>query len=100
MGLQTAFSPRSADFTAIANPEDPAERLFLDTALQKVFVEVDERGTEAAAATALGMRGAGLNPPPPPRPKRFIADRPFLFLLRDTSGGMILFVGQVANPLA
>ena len=100
MGLRRAFSQRSADFTAIADPEDPAKRLFLEAAFQKVFVEVDERGTEAAAATAFMMAGAALDPLPPPRPKRFVADRPFLFLLRDTSGGMILFVGHVANPEA
>jgi len=96
MGMPLAFG-LEADLTGIAEPEDPRERLLIDDVCHKTFIKVDELGTEAAAATAVYMR-VGKSMAPPPRPKRFVADRPFLFVIHDTSGGRILFVGRVANP--
>ena len=60
----------------------------------EVLVDVNEEGTKAAAATAVVMRGAGAPHPIP----TFRADHPFLYVLRDPSSGVILFVGRVANP--
>ncbi|KAL6181081.1 hypothetical protein ACLB2K_047738 [Fragaria x ananassa] len=66
---------------------------FLNIMLHKAFIEVNEEGTEAAAATvACGMRGAARRPPPQ------IADHPFLFLIREEVTGTLLFVGHVLNP--
>ena len=68
---------------------------WLAAALQKTFVEVNEEGTEAAAATDVGEAGAD-EPEPPPV---FRADHPFVFLIRDAKSGSVLFVGRVANPV-
>lgn len=62
--------------------------------IHQAFVDVNEEGTEAAAATAVGMRAASA--PPPPRV--VTVDRPFLFLIRDEKTGSILFMGRVADP--
>ena len=65
--------------------------------LHKVFVEVDEEGTEAAAATAVVMgRGAGAAP----QPIELRFDRPFLFVLSDLRTGAALFIGRVSDPRA
>lgn len=98
LGLEIAFDPQRADFTGLANPRDPRERLRLSNVYHKVFVRVDERGTEAAAATAVTMDRAGGPPPSPPR--QFTVDRPFLFLVRDNASGLVLFLGRVVDPRA
>lgn len=96
MGMPLAFTP-AADFTAMSDPSDADERLYIDNVYHRAFVEVNEEGTEAAAATAVVMRarGGGGGPPDPPT---FRADHPFLFLLRDRRSGAILFMGRVADP--
>lgn len=95
MGMAVAFDRQKADFTGIANPPDPADRLFIGGVFHKAFVKVDEKGTEAAAATAVVMlRAQGM----PMRATEFKADHPFLFFLRDDASGLILFMGRVAEP--
>ena len=96
--MSDAFDRSKADFTGIANPPDAADRLFIGAVFHKAFVKVDEKGTEAAAATAIVMAPAGAAPSPPA--KSFVADRPFLFLLRDAASNTILFLGRVADPAA
>ncbi|MGA2258394.1 MAG: serpin family protein [Thermoguttaceae bacterium] len=75
--------------------------LFISSVIHKAFIDVDETGTEAAAATEVGMvtlaLAVGYMTPPP---IVFNADHPFLFLIRDTQSGSVLFMGQVANPAA
>ena len=97
MGMGQAFDAERADFTGMANPASPNDRLHISDVFHKAFVKLDEKGTEAAAATAVVMmtRGAAMRPR---EPKDFRADHPFLFFLRDTSTGMILFMGRVAEP--
>lgn len=95
LGLQIAFDPARADFTGIA---PASEQLALTEAFHKAFIDVDERGTEAAAATAVGMR-AGTAPPSEPPPVIRV-DRPFLYLVRDIDSGAILFMGRVVDPSA
>ena len=93
MGMGAAFDADRADFSGIA------PQLYVGTALQKANVTVDEDGTEAAAATVALMLEGCIGPMedvPPPRP--FVADRPFLFLIRETRTGLVLFVGRVARP--
>jgi serpin B len=95
LGVKLAFSAEQADFTGIGTPPDPNNRLFISAVFHKAFVKVDEKGTEAAAATAVVMaEGAGM----PPKPEAFIVDHPFLFVIVDKASGLILFMGRVADP--
>lgn len=95
MGMKSAFDSGKADFTLIANPPSPADRLFIGKVFHKGFVKVDEKGTEAAAATAVVMPRAGAAPS---KPIEFKADRPFLFVIRDNASGLVLFMGRVVDP--
>lgn len=94
-GMRRAFSQADADFTGIAAPPSPDDRLYVSGVFHKAFVRVDEEGTEAAAATAAPMAARGRPPSMPPE-VRF--DRPFLFLLRDVRTGTVLFLGRVSDP--
>ena len=91
LGLTDAFDPQLADFSGISGTRD----LFISAAVHKAFVEVNEEGTEAAAATGIGI---GVTSMPMP-PKIFRADRPFIFLIRENASGKILFMGRITNPL-
>jgi serpin B len=93
MGMQNAFDRAKADFAGIANPPSPEDKLLLARVFHKAYLRVDEKGTEAAAGSAavVARKGGGM-------PVEFKADHPFLFLLRDTRWGMILFVGRVTDP--
>ncbi len=86
MGMGIAFDANRADFSGIADVSP--ERLYLTQVLQKAFVLVNEEGTEAAAATAVGV---GVTSMPP----SMTVDRPFLFVIRERLSGNILFLGQV-----
>lgn len=94
LGMRLAFDRMKADFTGIANPKDPRDRLFISDVFHKAVVKLDEEGTEAFAATDVFSARGGMEDPP----KIFRADHPFLFILRDTRTGMILFMGRVADP--
>ncbi|MEM6958705.1 MAG: serpin family protein [Myxococcota bacterium] len=95
MGMVTPFDRATADFSAMANPPSPADRLYISEVFHKAFVAVDEVGTEAAAATAVVMGRAGSRPAPP---EPFNVDRPFLFYIRDVESGAVLFLGRVVDP--
>jgi serpin B len=95
LGMRKAFLVEEADFSRVS--DDP-EGLFLSAALHKAFVDVNEKGTEAAAATAVALAGRGRMEPQQPR--IFRADHPFLFLIRDRATRLSYFVGRVANPAA
>jgi serpin B len=97
MGMPIAFDRQKADFTGIANPPDLRERLVISDVFHKAFVKVDEKGTEAAAATAVMMAKAGAMPPRE-TPVEFKADHPFLFFIRDNASGLLLFMGRVMDP--
>jgi serpin B len=90
MGMPTAFTFGKADFTGIAT----AEKLYLQDAVHKAFVDVNEEGTEAAGATGVivGTKGG-----PPTEIPRFTADHPFIFLIRDTRNESILFLGRYSE---
>ena len=91
MGMPLAFS-RAADFSAMTGKPG----LMISAAIHKAFVDVNETGTEAAAATSTVMVAAAARMMAPPI--EFNADHPFLFLIRDTKSGSILFLGRVVNP--
>jgi len=91
MGMPTAFSD-AADFSGM----DGTQYLYVSDVVHKAYVDVNEEGTEAAAATAVMMTGKGLveeDPVPV-----FRADHPFIFLIQDNETGTILFIGRVSNP--
>jgi serpin B len=92
MGMPLAFA-EDADFSGINGRTEP---LFLKDVLHKAIVRVDEQGTEAAAATAVVFGTTSV----PPKPVDFFVDRPFLFLIRDTETGTVLFAGRVVDPVA
>jgi len=97
LGMRLAFDASGADFTGMANPPSPADRLCVSGVFHKAFVRVDEDGTEAAAATAVVMATRGM-PMPEPDPVVVRFDRPFLFVLRDVRTGAVLFLGRVSDP--
>lgn len=88
LGMRDAFSDGLADVTGMADGASRAHR----ARVQKAFVEVKE-GTEAAAATVVVMAEVSYCIPP-----KLVADHPFLFLIRDTAPGTILFMGRVERP--
>ena len=92
MGMADAFSPQ-ADFSGI----DGMKSLYIGAVLHKAYVDIDEEGTEAAAATAV-IAVASAVEPPRPSPVIFRADHPFLFLIRHDQTGAILFMGRVTSP--
>lgn len=97
LGMALAFDPRQADFTGMANPPDPQDRLYLSQVYHKAYIKADEKGTEAAAATAVVMSRA-MAIIHQPQVMEFRADHPFLFFIRDDASGMILFNGRVMEP--
>jgi serpin B len=95
LGAGLAFSREDADFSGIT----AATRLWIDEVAHKAYIDVDEQGTEAAAATVMAVAGARFAVPSPP-PVEVTVDRPFLFAITDTATGLPLFLGRVTNPLA
>jgi len=93
MGMKDTFSPDAADFSGMTGTDD----LFIAAVIHKAFVEVNEEGTEAAAATAVV---AELKCEAAARPPVFRADHPFIFMIRHRATGAILFMGRLAKPEA
>ncbi len=91
LGMPLAFKDGEADFTGIANS---ANGLFIAKVFHKGFVRVDEKGTEAAAATAVVMHERSIHT----SARELKIDRPFLFLIRDNASGLVLFLGRVSDP--
>lgn len=94
MGMPLAFETNRADFSGMNNKEP----FFISKVIHKAFTHVDERGTEAAAATVVLMAPGSAAPADVKPPIIFKADHPFLFLIRDNRTGSILFLGRVMNP--
>ena len=92
LGMPDGFDRNNADFSGMTGGQD----LFISDVVHKAFVAVDEKGTEAAAATIVFMVLGGAMPP---ADISLIVDRPFIFIIRDLGTGQILFVGRVLNPL-
>ena len=92
MGMAAAFKGGSADFSGMTGKRD----FWISAAIHKAFIDVNEEGTEAAAATGIGMRSMAVARVEPP--VVFRADHPFVFLLRDNRSGAILFMGRVTDP--
>ena len=90
MGMLDAFDPGLADLSGISDAS-----IFVSFVKQNTFVEVDEKGTEAAAVTTIGVEVTSY----PPQPREFVIDKPFIFAIRERTTNTLLFIGQVVNPL-
>ncbi|NYZ78916.1 serpin family protein [Candidatus Micrarchaeota archaeon] len=90
MGMKTAFDPNEADFSGM----DGTKNLYISQVIHQAFIDVNETGTEAAAATAVVMT-LGMAPG---EPIIFRADHPFIFILQQKTTGNILFLGRISNP--
>ena len=90
LGMPSAFAPQKANFSGMNGKRD----LYITAALHKAFVDVNEEGTEAAAATGIVIGVTSVRP----EPKVFRADHPFVFFIRHNPTGSILFMGRVTNP--
>jgi len=88
MGMLTAFTT-DADFSGM----DGTKNLFISNVIHQAFVEVNEEGTEAAAATAVVVGVTAR-----PQYRVFHADHPFIFIIQDKETGNILFLGRLKNP--
>jgi serpin B len=91
MGLREVFTP-DADLTGMA----PDGNLMIDRVVHKAYLDVDEKGTEAAAATGVALVASSA--PPVEEKILFIADRPFMLAIRHRETGAVLFLGRVADP--
>ena len=89
LGLEEAFTP-GADFTKIT----PLEGIYISRVIHQTFIDVQEEGTEAAAATIVEMRDGASGE----GPSFFKADRPFLYVIKENSTGAIVFIGKVGKP--
>ncbi len=90
LGMSSAFEPSLADFSAMS---PVGKDLYIDKIVHKTYIKVEEKGTEAAAVTAVGMNETAVVENP-----SFIANRPFMFLIKDEKTDSILFMGSVVNP--
>jgi serpin B len=93
MGMPLAFDRRAADFTGMTEKRE----LYISAVIHKAYADVNEEGTEAAAATGVVVaRALAMQRPQPPI--EFRADHPFIFLIRENRSGAILFMGRVTDP--
>ena len=99
LGMKSAFDvPRgSANFDGIA-PRKPNDYLYISNVFHKTFIAVDEKGTEAAAATAVVMMKATAMAGSKPKPIEVKVDRPFLYAIQHIPSGVCLFLGRVTDP--
>jgi serine protease inhibitor len=92
MGIEAAFDSNSADFSRLSD----ALSLQVSEVKQNTYLGIDEKGTEAAAVTTIGMELTSVQPGP--TPIHIVADRPFLFVISENTSNTILFVGRITNP--
>jgi serpin B len=90
MGMGIAFDSNNADFSKI----NANNQLFISEVKHKTFIELNEEGTEAAAATSVSVGVTSIGPG-----GEIIFDKPFMFAIREISTGAILFIGVVENPV-
>jgi len=98
LGMPLAFDADRADFTGIHVPEADGDSIHIANVVHQANIDVDELGTEAAAATAIGMDTGGCTGPLPAKEISLRLDHPFLFVLRDIETGAVLFLGRVVDP--
>ena len=95
LGMEVPFNPDQADFYGMCMNPPNDERLFIDNIIHKAMMAVDEKGVEAAAATAVIM-AFGTSVPPPPT--LMVVDKPFVVAIVDEPTGSVLFLGRITDP--
>jgi serine protease inhibitor len=102
LGMKRAFRDpglkSGAEFDGMTDSKSALAKLYISKVLHKAFIQVNEKGTEAAAATGFGWSHRKSAPVALPFTPTFKADRPFVFLIRDQKTGSVLFLGRVVNP--
>ena len=93
LGMKSAFTPYVADFSKMADIHI-GDAFYIGDVKQKTYIDVNTKGTEAAAVTVVSMEKISAYFPPEPKDVSFTADRPFFFIIREMSTGSILFIGQ------
>ena len=98
LGMGIAFAPGGADFSAMF-PVSAGANVYISKVKHKTFLEVNEKGTVAAAVTSVEARITSMEPGVPPQRFSMIVDRPFFFAIRDDLTGVVLFMGSIVDPL-
>ncbi|CAF1587505.1 unnamed protein product [Rotaria sp. Silwood1] len=98
LGMINAFDGSKADFTGMVSEQDDRSGLYISRVIHKAFIDVNERGSEAAAATAVIMDRCCAPRRQEKQPIEFKADRPFLFFIRESRQNIVLFSGKFALP--
>ncbi len=96
MGIASAFDQNRADFGKMIEGVPDGYPVYIDKVLQKTYINVDEEGSEASAATAV-LAAPGAAAPDTSEPIEFNVDRPFTFIIRDCKSGEILFMGRISK---
>jgi leukocyte elastase inhibitor len=97
LGMKRAFSLSLADFSGMSGRPSREVRIAIGAILHRAVIDVNEEGTEASAATGIGMQTTAMRPQPP---EPFHVDRPFLFYIVDNAAMTVLFQGRIADPRA
>lgn len=98
LGITKMFDPTAADFTKIILPEECMAGAYISTAIHNAVIEVNEEGSEAAAATVLAMVPGCAMPQAKPPPFEFVADHPFMFIIMDNKTRTVMFIGRYVHP--
>ncbi|GKE83967.1 serpin-ZX [Tanacetum coccineum] len=97
MGLTLPFDKKNKGLSGIVEQKHLNDKnLYVSKILQRSVIKVDEKGTEAAAVTTVMVAACSCSCPPPPA--RFVADHPFMFMIRENTSGTVFFSGVVVNP--
>ena len=98
MGMPLAFDPMHANFTGLCTTTPDGDNLYIGDVLQKATIAMQETGVEAAAATAVIVSGASVEPTNPPTPIPMIVNHPYVISIVDIPTGALLFTGHVVDP--
>jgi serpin B len=96
LGMEEAFDERNANFKPMVEAND-VQNVYISGVRQKTFIEVNEKGSEAAAVTSVEVSITAAFQTPKP-PFKMVVDRPFFFAIRDNESGMLLFMGSIVDP--
>ena len=89
LGIKDLFSGTNVDLSGF----NGSKGLYASAMIQKAFIEVNEEGSEAAAATGMVISSRSLS-----EPAAFVCDHPFVFFIRDSKTGLVLFMGRIVDP--
>lgn len=100
LGLTLPFDKVHCELTRMVDCPNKDDCPFVNAIYQKCRIETNEKGTKAAAFTRVQLACMAARLPPPPPPVDFVADHPFLFMIREDFSGAVLFIGTVLNPVS